>query len=218
MNGRTIAIGDIHGFSAALDALLGAVCPAADDTLVLLGDYVDRGPDTRGVLRRMIELSGQCRLVPLLGNHDHLFVEICEGRDDLRGDWLLYGGDATVASYGRVPHDVPPEHLNLLRALPLYYETPTHFFVHASYDPRLPLDQQPAPLALWQSLRARLPGPHYSGKIAVVGHTAQKNGQVFDLGYLKCIDTWCYGDGWLTALDVGAGQLWQADKHGRLRT
>lgn len=218
MSQRIIAIGDIHGYAAALDGLLAAIRPTADDTLVLLGDYVDRGPDSRGVLDRLIALGGQCRLVPLLGNHDQLFLEICEGRDDLRDGWLNYGGRATVASYGHVPDDVPDEHLNLLNALPLYYETATHFFVHASYDPKLPFDAQPPALLLWQSLRSRLPGPHGSGKTAIVGHTAQKNGEAFDLGYLKCIDTCCYGGGWLTGMDVRDGQVWQVDQAGRPRS
>jgi serine/threonine protein phosphatase 1 len=60
------------------------------------------------------------------------------------------------------------------------------------------------------------PGPHYSGKIAILGHTAQRDGRILDLGYLKCIDTCCYGEGNLTALEVHTGQTWQADKRGRL--
>jgi len=69
----------------------------------------------------------------------------------------------------------------------------------------------------WESLKLRQPGPHCSGKTAIVGHTAQRDGEILDLGYLKCIDTCCYGEGWLTALDVDSGQVWQADKEGRMR-
>ena len=78
------------------------------------------------------------------------------------------------------------------------------------------LDDQPASVLRWESLRDDLPGPHCSGKIAVAGHTAQPNGQILNLTYLKCIDTCCYGDGCLTAMDVHSGQLWQADKEGRM--
>ena len=78
------------------------------------------------------------------------------------------------------------------------------------------LDQQPRQIMLWPSLKDRQPGPHCSGKLAVVGHTAQKNGEILDLGHLKCIDTCCYGEGWLTALDVNTNQVWQADKGGRM--
>jgi serine/threonine protein phosphatase 1 len=67
---RTLAIGDIHGCLAALDDLLAAVAPQPDDLLVFLGDYVDRGPDSRGVLDRLIELCRTHRVVPLRGNHE----------------------------------------------------------------------------------------------------------------------------------------------------
>jgi serine/threonine protein phosphatase 1 len=214
---RTIAIGDVHGYSAALDGILAIIEPKADDTIVLLGDYVDRGPDSRGTIDRVIDLRARCQLVPLMGNHDHLFVEVCVGRGDLLPDWLAFGGAQTVASYGRVPEDVPEAHLEFLRACPRLFEQQHCFFVHANYDARAPLTEQPAALLLWQSLRNRLPGPHMSGKTAIVGHTAQKTGEVFDLGYLKCIDTFCYGGGWLTALDVDSGQLWQVDQTGRPR-
>lgn len=217
-SGRTIAISDIHGCLAALETVLQGLQPRSDDTIVTLGDYVDRGPDSRGAIDRLIALQAQCRLIPLLGNHDDMFLEICGGRLYLMDEWLRYGGDATVASYGgRVPDGVPPAHLEFLRACRLYYETDRHLFVHGNYWAAMPLGQQDSRVLLWESLKTRLPGPHCSGKIAVVGHTAQKDGQIFDLGYLKCIDTCCYGSGWLTAMDVESGQLWQADKQGRPR-
>jgi len=217
MHGRLIAVGDIHGCLAALDALLEAIGPQADDTLVCLGDYVDRGPASRQVIDRLIGLADTCRLVPLLGNHDEMFLEICEGRLDLLDDWLDFGGRATVSSYGRVPEDVPAEHTEFLRACRPFHETERHFFVHGSYLEDLPLGAQPPEVLVWESLRQRIPGPHCSGKTAILGHTAQKSGEVLDRGYLKCIDTYCYGTGWLSALEVETGRLWQADRQGRLR-
>src|SRR4029453_4765190 len=74
MPGRTIAIGDIHGCAAALGALVAAIEPTADDTLVALGDYVDRGPNSRGVLDELLALAKRCRLVPLLGNHEIMLL------------------------------------------------------------------------------------------------------------------------------------------------
>jgi hypothetical protein len=74
MKSRTIAIGVIHGCSAALDALLEAIGPRPDDIIVTLGDYINRGPDSRGVLDRLIDLIRRCRLVPLLGNHDQMLL------------------------------------------------------------------------------------------------------------------------------------------------
>jgi len=216
MSGRIIAIGDIHGWLPALETVLAAVAPQADDTIVTLGDYVDRGPDSPGVIDRLIALEKQCHLVPLLGNHDELLLKFCEGQPATMSweDWLAFGGQATVASYGAVPAGVPAAHVDFLRRCRLIFETETHFFVHASYREDLPLDQQPPEVLVWDRIKWRLPGPHFSGKVAVIGHNAQKTGVVLDLGYLKCIDTFCYGFGYLTAMDVHNGQLWQADKYG----
>ncbi len=215
---RTIAIGDVHGCLAALNAVLAAAAPRPDDTLVFLGDYVDRGPDSRGTIERLLELERQFHLACLLGNHDEMMLNICDGRQELYVDWLLFGGSATLESYGTMqPDDVPPEHIAFLRSCRLYHETDGHFFVHANYRAELPLCNQPRETLLWESLREREPGPHCSGNVAIVGHTSQKTGEVLDLGYLKCIDTRCYGEGWLTALDVDSGQLWQANKQGEMR-
>ena len=87
MTPRTIAIGDIHGCSAALDALLDAIRPRPEDTIVTLGDYIDRGPDSRGVLDRLIDLGRRCRLVPLLGNHDQMLLDVRSGKYPIY--WLL---------------------------------------------------------------------------------------------------------------------------------
>ena len=69
----------------------------------------------------------------------------------------------------------------------------------------------------WHSLDDVVPSPHLSGKVAVVGHTANTNGEILDLGHLICIDTYCDGGGWLTALDLRSGQQWQASKEGIIR-
>jgi serine/threonine protein phosphatase 1 len=215
---RTIAVGDIHGCLAALETLLAAIRPQPDDTLVLLGDYVDRGPQSRGVIERLLGLQRQCQLVHLLGNHDEMMLAVYDGQSQLLVDWLLFGGNATLASYDVVHiEDVPASHVQFLRSCPLYYESDRHIFVHGNYLAELPLEAQPADTLLWESLKARQPGRHCSGKAAIVGHTSQKSGEILDLGYLKCIDTWCYGEGWLTALCIESGQVWQADKHGVAR-
>lgn len=79
MSGRLIAIGDIHGCSAALDAVLSALQPHLTDTIIPLGDYVDRGPDSRGVLEQLIALGKRTRLIPILGNHDEMLLNILDG-------------------------------------------------------------------------------------------------------------------------------------------
>jgi serine/threonine protein phosphatase 1 len=215
---RTFAIGDIHGCLAALEALLAAIRPRADDTIITLGDYVDRGPECRGTIQRLIDLGRQCRLIPLLGNHDDMMLKVLDGRGDLYVDWLLFGGSSTLLSYNTDrPEEVSPAHVEFLRGCRLFYESQQHFYLHGNYLADVPLSDQLPEVVLWDSVKARRPGPHCSGKTAIVGHASQKSGEVLDLGYLKCIDTWCYGEGWLTALQVDTGQMWQANKAGKLR-
>jgi serine/threonine protein phosphatase 1 len=215
---RTIAIGDIHGCLAALEAILAAIRPRPDDTLVTMGDYIDRGPDSRGVIERLLRLGRECRLIPLLGNHDEMLLKIYDGQAELYIDWLLFGGNTTLGSYGSMrPENIPPEHIAFLRGCRLFYETDRHFFVHGNYIADLPLDAQSAETLLWDSLKTRRPGPHCSGKTGIVGHASQKSGEILDLGYVTCIDTWCYGEGWLTAMEVQSRQVWQVDKRGEGR-
>ena len=98
-----------------------------------------------------------------------------------------------------------------------YYETASHLFVHAGFVPELAMPEQPGLALRWRVTDAAAAVPHRSGKLAVVGHTPQPSGEVLDLGFLVCIDTNCARGGWLTALDVGTGRVWQADRAGRLR-
>jgi len=221
---RTIAVGDVHGCSDALASILDAVVPGPDDTIVMLGDYIDRGPDSRGVLDRLIALAGQCRLIPILGNHEEALLDALGDRDALRR-WLTLGGADTLRSYGwvrggprrAVADWIPAPHQAFLTSCRGHHETSTHLFVHAGYVPELPLEDQP-PLALrWRVTDAATAAPHCSGKVAVVGHTPQRSGAVLDLGFLIGIDTDCARGGWLTALDVATGKKWQADCTGRLR-
>ena len=219
MPGRTIAIGDIHGCSAALDALIDAIRPRPQDTIITLGDYIDRGPDSRGVIDRLVELGRVCRLVPILGNHDQMLLDVRSGKYPIY--WFLdIGGTATLDSYGpgRDLANIPEAHFDFIQKCLDFFETNSHIFLHANYFADLPMTDQPVGMLRWESLRDALPGPHDSGKTVVVGHTSQKNGEIFDLGHLKCIDTFCYGGGWLTALDVLTEEVWQADCEGNLRS
>jgi len=215
---RTIAIGDTHGCSVALGRLIDAISPEPEDVIVALGDYVDRGPDSRGVLDRFIELADRCRLTPLMGNHEEMLLASMRGQASVRL-WLACGGLATMKSYGAAAtfDDIPAEHIAFIDSCKLYHEAGDFFFVHANYAPLKPLDEQDVEMLLWRSLRETMPGPHCSGKTAIVGHTLQADGKIRDLGYLKCIDTGCYNNGWLTALDVDSGRVWQANERGELR-
>ena len=91
-DGRTLAVGDIHGCAAAFDTLLAMVNPGLDDTLITLGDYVDRGPDSRAVIDRLLSLRDRVYLVALRGNHEQMMLK---GRKSALGldSWLDAGGD-----------------------------------------------------------------------------------------------------------------------------
>jgi serine/threonine protein phosphatase 1 len=215
--GRLWAIGDIHGCSGALRALLEAIDPHPEDTIVTLGDTIDWGPDSRGVIDLLIDLSGRCNLIPLLGNHEEMLLDALESGPALRG-WLDLGGEETLNSYD---YDgggdmIPPEHLRFIRSCRDYYETETHIYVHANYDPHLPMDRMSGTKLRWEPLDLTVLQPHISGKTVVVGHTPQVGGEVLDLGFLVCIDTDCSRGGWLTAFCGEVGMV-QASEIGLVR-
>ena len=214
---RTIAIGDIHGCSIALEALIETIHPQPNDTIIPLGDYVDRGIDSKGVLDQLIELTDRCNLVPILGNHDQMMLHAGDGRSDFQF-WLNCGGDAALDSYGssRKLDLIPLDHIRFLKSCRSYFETETHIFIHANYKPDVPVEQLDDHTIRWLSLREYVPPkPHCSGKVVIVGHTPQT--EILDLGYLICLDTGVWKGGWLTALDVASGKIWQVSDTGTLR-
>ncbi|MEM6458230.1 MAG: metallophosphoesterase family protein [Planctomycetota bacterium] len=218
---RTLAIGDIHGCSTALRALAALVGFRDDDTLVTLGDYVDKGPDVRGVLDWLCDRAERFpgRLIALRGNHDQMMLDA--RRDPAAfSDWWLCGGAATLDSYpparnGDPLAAVPDHHWDWLGSTRLYHEDAGHLYVHGNLDPALPLDRQPIEQLLWAKFVD--PRPHVSGKVMFAGHTSQKDGEVVDLGHAVCIDTWAVGQGWLTCCEPATGRLWHADRAGRTR-
>lgn len=218
MSGRLIAIGDIHGCSAALDAVLNAVDPKPDDIIVTLGDYVDRGNDSKGVIERLIELGRRCQLKPLMGNHEEMMVGVMlDNHPPYR--WLQFGGVETLDSYGFSGDMsvIPESHRNFFRSLLPYFESEDVFFVHANYNPKVPLDRQTPNSLRWQKLTEVVPPPHMNGKLAIVGHTHDRGGEIFSVRHLICLDTYCYGGGWLTAMEFPSREIWQADMLGRMR-
>jgi serine/threonine protein phosphatase 1 len=178
------------------------------------------------VLEQVIALSRICSVVPLLGNHEEMLLAALEGGKSEIQYWLKFGGAAALASYGWQgdldlrPADlrrlIPGAHIAFLKNCRDYFESVRHIFVHAYYDPHLPLYQQKWSGLRWASLPP-IPERHGSGKVAIVGHTPQKTGDILDLGYLKCIDTFCHNGGWLTGLEVETGQVWQTNEAGQRR-
>ncbi|HEX3148169.1 MAG TPA: metallophosphoesterase family protein [Gemmataceae bacterium] len=224
MSHRTIAVGDIHGCATALDSLLRSIDPKPDDTLITLGDYIDRGPNSRAVIDKLILLAGQCRLIRLVGNHEEMLMQAWSDKAAIK-KWLEVGGVDTLRSYGWVrggaPRPLrewfPRPHQEFIEGCQSYWETPTHIFVHAGVLPDLALNQQPAAALRWRVASAENALPHCSQKTVVVGHTPQFSGDILDLGHLVCIDTNCVRRGWLTAVNVESGQIWQANQAGETR-
>ncbi len=218
---RHLAIGDIHGCRRALTTLIDFVSLRPDDIVVTLGDYVDRGPDSAGVLEFVIELGKSHKLVPLRGNHEIMILDSREKQSWMHA-WLRYGGDATLRSYATAEGDsgsfadIPAAHLDFLEnSLVAYYECETHFFVHANAVPAVALQDQLDAALYWQ--RYRDPEPHFSGKTMVCGHTPQASGVPLRNGNSICIDTQAWDGGWLSCLDVDSGTIWQANEDGATR-
>jgi len=217
LSARTLVIGDIHGCLANLDALLQSISPTSDDHLILLGDLIDRGPDSAGVLARVLKLSQDHRVTTLIGNHEQMLLAARASHDKF-SDWLRNGGAATLHSYGGVRgklRDIPAEHWQFLeQKLVGYVETDTHIFVHANAYPDLEMPEQPDYMLRWE--RCDKIATHKSGKIIVCGHTPQKSGRPLNKGYAICLDTHACGGGPLTCMDAGSGRIWQADEKGRV--
>jgi serine/threonine protein phosphatase 1 len=217
---RYLAVGDIHGCFTALQTLAAFVPFSADDMIITLGDYVDRGPDSHAVLDWVIARHQTGNLVALRGNHELMMLQARESTQAFKV-WLQAGGTATLASYGHSGPDadlvdVPESHWRFLNeGLRGWFETEKHFFVHAGAYNDCPLDKQPEFMLYWESFDD--PPPHSSGKIMVCGHTSQKLGRPRNIGHAVCIDTRAYGDGWLTCLDVESGRYWQANQRGETR-
>ena len=179
--GLICAVGDIHGSLAKLRELVERCekfAAGAPLTFVFLGDYVDRGPDSAGVVRYLMELQSRRgeRLVALKGNHEAVVLDVCDGvcAADL---WLSQGGDATLRSYRAArAQDLPETVLRWFRSLPLSYDDGRRFFVHAGVNPQLPLEAQDERDLIWirePFLSAR----RDYGRLIVHGHTPLETGQ-----------------------------------------
>ena len=216
--GRLIAIGDVHGCSHALDAVIEAIKPTAADELVFLGDMIDNGRESKDVLERILKLQQKCRVVLIEGNHEEMMLRARDNDADFNY-WMNCGGAATLSSYnfpGKLK-DVPESHWALIESCLPYYETDEYVFTHANYLPDVPMDRQPKHYLRWTLFDPNEMHPHMSRKPVVVGHTEQKEGEIVDLGFAMCIDTACWRYGWLTAMDCLTGDIWQASRWGVMR-
>ncbi|MFD0987034.1 metallophosphoesterase [Methyloligella solikamskensis] len=187
---RIYAIGDVHGCLDLLDGLLAKIAddiaehPEADAELIFLGDYIDRGPDSRGVIDRLTSGELPAPATFLMGNHEEMLLTFLERPGEAR-QWAVNGGEETLASYGIPPGELPrhpeaardrflklmPEsHLQFYKALQLSIVRGGYFFCHAGVRPGVALDRQDRFDLVW----IREPFLTYDGdfgKVVVHGHT-----------------------------------------------
>ncbi len=197
MTDPIFAVGDIHGHLDQLELALDIIARDADaGPIVFVGDYVDRGPDARGVIERL--KTGQARgrnWICLQGNHDAMFVDFVRRTEQgtraerLRDRYLSdnLGGRTTLASYGldvdprradralraEAAQVIPADHLDWLASLPRYHETDAHVFVHAGIRPGVPLPEQDPDDLIWIRDDFLYETADH-GKLVVHGHTPQK--------------------------------------------
>ena len=210
-----IAIGDIHGCQRALQTMLDVVRPSTDDLVVTLGDYVDRGPDSKAVIDTLLELQKSHNLVHLMGNHEIQMIRAMEASHH-RDRFLsgLCGGMDTLNSYGGNFDDIPEDHWVFIKSAGLYHELEDYILVHAGLEANLPIDEQDRETYYYQRFHCQK--AHISGKTIVCGHSIQGDHPT-NLGYAICLDTCAYGGGWLTAMDIDTGKLWQTNQRGQTR-
>lgn len=240
--GRTFAIGDVHGDRAALDRVLDRLpFVAPDDTLVLLGDYLDRGPDSRGVVERLRRLPEQTagKVVLLRGNHEDAYLRSIHDEVDV-GFFLARGNGVAEAFRSFTDREVipgaaltadevmamfdprgwlPPAVITWLGTLATWYEDDHAIYVHAGLDGegaawKHPRDGAEKPL-LW--MREPDFWAQYEGKPVVFGHTQtselpppQDGRGVWRRGPLVGLDTGCGRGGWLSAIELPSGTIYDS--------
>ncbi|MFB6099063.1 MAG: metallophosphoesterase family protein [Salinibacter sp.] len=201
-----IAIGDIHGCPQSLDALLDQIDPSLDDHLLFVGDYIDRGPNSRAVIDRLLDLREEISCTFLRGNHEAMMIEYLDtGAFSL---WRMNGGVSTLRSYmGEGSEiDIPDAHTEFVRNTKLYHETDDFFFVHAGLKPNRTIQESvetsDEEVLLWE--RGHLNASEVAWeKTVVCGHTPRP--EPINREKLILIDTGCVyhmqpGMGRLTAV------------------
>jgi len=221
---RTFVVGDIHGCADELCRLLDALAPGAGDTLIFLGDYIDRGPSPKRVVDRLLQLAVEgpsCRF--LKGNHEDMFLGFLGLRGAYGDAFLFNGGHSTLRSYGlesetarHCPERLPPEHLRFLTTLHAHTTHGDFLCVHAGIDPQLPLEQQ-RPEDLFWIREEFILAPHPLPFTVLFGHTPQAE-VLFDLPYKIGLDTGLVYWNQLSCLELEARRLHQIRRGARTVT
>jgi serine/threonine protein phosphatase 1 len=210
---RYFAIGDIHGCLDKLMALMGLIdIDWGVDALVFMGDYIDRGPDSRKVVDYVMGLREKHeRVVCLRGNHEAMFLNYLDRREE--EIFLCNGGRNTLRSYGILPDAedrkamIPPKHIEFFRTLLPFYETEEYLFVHAGVRPGIPMELQDPFDLIWIRHEFFL-SSHGLKKSVVFGHTPSR-GEPFVGEKMIGIDTGAVYGGKLTCLELPAMKFHQ---------
>ncbi len=219
------AIGDVHGELDKLEELLQSLPLRDGDRLIFLGDYVDRGRDSCGVIDRLIELQKHWPCVFLLGNHESMFLDFLGWTDQayFGGEaFLMNGGDHTLESYGffeetdKKKYKLPEDHEDFLLGLKLYHREGDYLFVHAGIDRPLLRERDVGYVLhkvkvedlLWNRSTCDL--PHNMPVTVIYGHTPTEDFEVrWNLPFSVGIDTGAVYGGPLTALRLPDETLFQ---------
>jgi serine/threonine protein phosphatase 1 len=195
----TYVIPDIHGRCDLLnEALAGIAARSGGEAgvIVTIGDYVDKGPDSKAVVDRLLSgVDAGPSLIALKGNHDALMVEALRDPSKMAA-WMGKGGDAALASYGGDPAAVPQTHIAWLDQLRLMHVDAHRLYVHAGVDPAIPLDRQSEATLLWKRYPKGFPDGY--GDLHVVhGHDNFPDGPLLYPGRTN-LDTLAWRTGRLT--------------------
>jgi len=192
---KTYAIADLHGRFDLLELALETLAAEEPGTIVFLGDYVDRGPDSAGIIKRLMEgPPAGWTWICLLGNHEDMMLMTLLTPKHPQW-WIQNGGGATLISYGHpregtfMPEVVPREHLKWLAELPLFHADKHRVYVHAGVDPDLTLDMQVRETLLWKRYGHNNSG-HYALHV-VHGHEVFQDGPL-QLAGRTGLDTGAY--------------------------
>ncbi len=217
------AISDIHGCIKTFRYLVEEILNLnKEDLLFLLGDYIDRGPDSKGVLDYMMQLSDKgYQIKPLLGNHEEVFLNVLNGKADI-DPWMYNGGNYTLRSFGiHEPADIkwfPKKYIDYMTSFEHYYKLDDYLLVHSGFNFK---DENPFNdfhSMLWIR-KVEIEERFTEGRIIVNGHTPTKINDVLDLVLMEnekrlfidagCVYTWKAGMGSLAALNLDTREvLW----------
>lgn len=177
MTDQIVAIGDIHGCVKTLEALWEKLEPYSDRIHVFVGDYIDRGPDSKGVVDFLLKMKQERKSVFLRGNHELMLLNALENGH--MENWMMNGGRTTLKSYGKSAtlSDIPDEHIEFYKKTRLYFETDNYFFVHAGIPPSLSIEESKADESVhdyfyWGREHLNAFSPPWE-KTVVFGHTPQ---------------------------------------------